>query len=265
MKLQDRVALVTGAGRGIGRAIAEDFAAEGARVVIGELNEEQGRATAAAIGGTFLHLDVTNEAQVEEVIGEVERSFGRLDILVNNAGISGETGTYEQVIDVNLQGVYRCCKHGLPAIARGGGGAIVNIASIAGLFGGFGDAYTASKHAVIGLTKQLALDGAAFGIRVNAICPGWIDTDLTKILQEVPAIMDNILKQVPMGRMARPSEIAKAATWLASDDASYATGVSLVIDGGWSIDGGWPIRAGIAESGVLLETVSNAQLKAPAG
>lgn len=246
MRLQGKIALVTGAGRGIGRAIAEDFVAEGARVVIGELNSDQGEATAREIDATFVSLDVRDEEQVRAVINDVEKEYGKLDVLVNNAGISGESGDYDQVIDVNQQGVYRCLLHGLPAIARSGGGSIVNIASIAGLFGGFGDGYTASKHAVIGLTKQWALNGAPFNVRVNAICPGWIETDLTRILREVPQIMENILKQVPMGRMAKPSEIAKAASWLASDDASYATGMSMVIDGGWSIDGGWAIRAGLA-------------------
>jgi NAD(P)-dependent dehydrogenase (short-subunit alcohol dehydrogenase family) len=246
VRLQGKIALVTGGGRGIGRAIAEDFVAEGAKVIIGELNADQGEMTAREIDASFLPLDVRDEAQVRAVIEAVEKDFGRLDVLVNNAGISGESGDYDEVVNVNQQGVYRCLLHGLPAIARAGGGSIVNIASIAGLFGGFGDGYTTSKHAVIGLTKQWALNGAPFEVRVNAICPGWIETDLTRILREVPQIMENILKQVPLGRMAKPSEIAKAATWLASDDASYATGMSMVIDGGWSIDGGWPIRAGLA-------------------
>ncbi|HEX5939856.1 MAG TPA: SDR family NAD(P)-dependent oxidoreductase [Dehalococcoidia bacterium] len=246
MRLDGKIALVTGGGRGIGRAIAEDFIAEGASVVIGELDADLGEATAGEISATFMALDVRQEHQVKSVIDQVEENFGRLDVLVNNAGISGQAGDYDEVINVNQQGVYRCLLHGLPAIARGGGGSIVNIASIAGLFGGFGDGYTASKHAVIGLTKQWALNGAPFNVRVNAICPGWIETELTKILRDVPQVMENILKQVPIGRMAKPSEIAKAATWLASDDASYATGMSMVIDGGWSIDGGWPIRAGLA-------------------
>lgn len=246
VRLQGKIALVTGGGRGIGRAIAEDFVAEGATVVVGELNENQGELTAKEIGSRFLPLDVRDEGQVRSVIESTEKEFGRLDVLVNNAGISGQFGDYDEVIDVNQQGVYRCLTHGLPALARGGGGSIVNIASIAGLFGGFGDGYTASKHAVIGLTKQWALNGAPFNVRVNAICPGWIDTELTRILREAPQVLENILKQVPMGRMANPSEIAKAATWLASDDASYATGMSMVIDGGWSIDGGWAIRAGLA-------------------
>ena len=246
MRLDGKIALVTGGGRGIGRAIAEDFIAEGATVILGELDGDLGEATAREIGATFLALDVRQEHQVKSVIDQLEENFGRLDVLVNNAGISGQAGDYDEVINVNQQGVYRCLLHGLPAIARAGGGSIVNIASIAGLFGGFGDGYTASKHAVIGLTKQWALNGAPFKVRVNAICPGWIETELTKILRDVPQVMENILKQVPIGRMAKPSEIAKAATWLASDDASYATGMSMVIDGGWSIDGGWPIRAGLA-------------------
>jgi NAD(P)-dependent dehydrogenase (short-subunit alcohol dehydrogenase family) len=246
VRLDGKIALVTGGGRGIGRAIAEDFIAEGATVILGELDGDLGEATAGEIGATFMALDVRQEHQVKSVIDQLEENFGRLDVLVNNAGISGQAGDYDEVINVNQQGVYRCLLHGLPAIARAGGGSIVNIASIAGLFGGFGDGYTASKHAVLGLTKQWALNGAPFKVRVNAICPGWIETDLTKILRDVPQVMENILKQVPIGRMAKPSEIAKAATWLASDDASYATGMSMVIDGGWSIDGGWPIRAGLA-------------------
>ena len=251
MKLEGRSALVTGAGSGIGRAIARLFAAEGASVLVAELHEETGAAAAREIedaGGRarFLRADSGREEDVKAAIAATVEAWGRLDIVVNNAGIVGEAYTWEQVIAVNLSGVYFGCLHGLEAMKGQGGGAIVNMASMAGLVGfsipglpeGFGspsgNAYIASKHGVLGVTKQFALDGAQHGVRVNAICPGWIDTPLIAPLIQTAPLLEWALQGTPLGRMGRPEEVAKAALFLASDDSSFMTGAPLIIDGGWT-------------------------------
>jgi len=252
MKLEGKSALVTGAGSGIGRAIARLFAAEGAGVLVAELNEETGAAAAREIedgGGRarFLRADTGREEEVKAAVAEAVEAFGRLDILVNNAGIASPAYTWEQVIAVNLSGVYYGCLHGLEAMqAQGGGGAIVNMASMAGLVGfsipglpeGFGsasgNAYIAAKHGVLGVTKQFALAGAASGIRVNAICPGWIDTPLIGPLTQAQPLLDWALQNTPLGRLGLPEEIAKAALFLAGDDSSFMTGAPLIVDGGWT-------------------------------
>ena len=252
MKLEGKSALVTGAGSGIGRAIAQLFAAEGASVLIAELNEEAGAAAAREIedaGGRarFLRADTSREEDVKAAVAATVEAFGRLDIVVNNAGIASPAYTWEQVIAVNLSGVYYGCLHGLEAIqANGGGGAIVNMASMAGLVGfsipglpeGFGsasgNAYIAAKHGVLGVTKQFALVGAPSGTRVNAICPGWIDTPLIGPLTQTQPLLDWALQNTPLGRLGVPEEIAKAALFLASDDSSFMTGAPLIVDGGWT-------------------------------
>ena len=247
MQLEGKGALVTGAGTGIGRAIARRFATEGASVLVAEIDDESGQAAAREIedaGGTarFLHTDTTKEDEVKAAIAAAGEAWGGLDVLVNNAGIGGPQYTWEQIIAVNLTGVYYGCLHGLEAM-RGKGGAIVNLASMAGLVGaklpggfpgGFGYPYGASKHGVLGLTKQFALDGAAHGVRVNAICPGWIDTRLVDPLKAAQPAMDWALEGIPMGRLGQPEEVAKAALFLAGDESSYMTGAPLVIDGGWT-------------------------------
>lgn len=252
MKLEGKSALVTGAGSGIGAAIARTLAAEGASVLVAELDEERGRAVAAEIedkGGqaSFLRTDTSNEGDVKAAIAAVAEEHGRLDVLVNNAGIAGMNYTWDQVIAVNLSGVYYGCAHGLQKMSQqGGGGAIVNMASVAGLVGfaipglpgvfgtGAADAYIAAKHGMIGLTRQFALDGAAAGVRVNCICPGWIDTPLIAPLTDAQPLLDWALQYTPMGRLGTPEEIAKAALFLASDDSSFMTGAPLVVDGGWT-------------------------------
>ena len=247
MKLAGKAALITGAGSGIGRAIARLFAAEGAGVLIAELNEEAGQAAVSEIedaGGraSFLRTDVSHEEDVKAAIAATVDGWGRLDLLVNNAGIGGPAYTWDQVISVNLSGVYYGCLHGLAAMKeQGSGGVIVNMASMAGLVGasvpgfscGFGYHYVAAKHGVIGLTKQFALDGAP-GVRVNCICPGWIDTPLTAPLTQAQPLLEWGLKGTPMGRLGQPEEIAKAALFLASDDSSFMTGAPLIVDGGWT-------------------------------
>jgi NAD(P)-dependent dehydrogenase (short-subunit alcohol dehydrogenase family) len=251
MKLEGKSALVSGAGSGIGAAIARTLAAEGAGVLLADLNEERGRAVAAEIedkGGQarFLRSDASNEDDVKAAIAALVEEHGRMDILVNNAGIAGMNYTWDQVLAVNLSGVYYGCAHGLQQMSQQGGGAIVNMASMAGLVGfaipglpgafgtGSGGAYIASKHGVIGLTRQFALDGAAAGVRVNCICPGWIDTPLIAPLTSAQPLLDWALQYTPMGRLGTPEEIAKAALFLASDDSSFMTGAPLVVDGGWT-------------------------------
>lgn len=247
-RLEGKAALITGAGSGIGKAIAITFAREGAKVMSSDINEESASAVAHQIedaGGEArpLRIDTSSEADVQTAIQAVVDAWGRLDILVNNAGIGGPQYSWEQITAVNQSGVYYGCLHGVQQmISQGGGGAIVNLASVAGLVGamwpgvpgGFGHAYIAAKHGVIGLTKQFGIDGAPHNVRVNAICPGWIDTPLTDPLKMFEPLMQHALQNTPMGRLGQPEEIAKAALFLASDDSSFMTGAHLVVDGGWT-------------------------------
>jgi NAD(P)-dependent dehydrogenase (short-subunit alcohol dehydrogenase family) len=248
-RLDGKTALVTGAGSGIGKAISVVFAREGAKVMAADLNEDSAKATAAQIedsGGEArsLRTDTTSEEDVKSAVQSVVDAWGRLDITVNNAGIGGPQYNWEQLIAVNQNGVYYGCLHSLEQMMKqGSGGAIVNLASIMGVVGmsvtgggpgGAGYGYHASKHAVVGLTRQFGLDGAPHGIRVNAMCPGWIDTPLVQPLKLLPPLMEWAIAGTPMGRLGQPEEIAKAALFLASDDASFVTGTTLVIDGGWT-------------------------------
>ena len=246
VKLQRRTALVTGAGSGIGKAIALEFAREGAKVIASDINEQSARSVAeeiAAAGGEArpLRTDTSQQAEVQAAIAAAVEAWGRLDILVNNAGITAFEHTWDEVIAVNLSGVYYGCLHGLQQMKRQDGGVIVNLASIAGLVGasapgipgGFGYPYGASKHGVIGLTKQFALDGAP-EVRVNCICPAFVETPMVAIVTETPPLLDWAVQNTPMGRLGRPEEVARAALFLASDDSSFMTGAHLVVDGGWT-------------------------------
>jgi NAD(P)-dependent dehydrogenase (short-subunit alcohol dehydrogenase family) len=249
MRLEGKTALVTGAGSGIGKAIATVCAREGAKVMASDINEETAKQVAATIedwGGEAraLRTDTTKEEDVKAAIAATAEAWGRVDIVVNNAGIGGQQYSYEQVIAVNEHGVYYGCLHALEQMMKqGGGGAIVNLSSMMGLIGwqpapgipgGAGYAYHASKHAVIGLTRQFGLDGAAHNVRVNAICPGWIDTPLLAPVHTLPQLLEALVQQTPMGRLGQPEEIAKAALFLASEDSSFMTGTYLVVDGGWT-------------------------------
>jgi NAD(P)-dependent dehydrogenase (short-subunit alcohol dehydrogenase family) len=247
-KLVGKTALVTGAGSGIGKAISVVFGREGANVVASDINEDAARATAAQIedaGGAArsLRTDTTDEQDVKSAIESAVAAYGSLDVMVNNAGIGGPQYTWEQIIAVNEHGVYYGCLHAFARMtSQGRGGAIVNMASMMGLTGwitpfgpgGAGYAYHASKHAVIGLTRQFGLDGAPHNIRVNAICPGWIETPLLAPIKMSDDLTRSLVEGTPMARLGQPEEIAKAALFLASDDSSFMTSTYLVVDGGWT-------------------------------
>jgi NAD(P)-dependent dehydrogenase (short-subunit alcohol dehydrogenase family) len=248
-RLRGKIAIVTGAGRGIGYAIAIRFAAEGATVVAANRNVEEGEAAVEAIrtaGGeaTFVRTDIRAPEDCERLIDDTEARYGRIDVLCNNAGVGllrtvVETtlDDYAYVMDTNVRGAFLLCKHAIPGMVERGGGAIVNIASVAAFVGFERDAaYCASKGALLMLTRQLALDYASAGIRVNAICPGFIDTpELRHYCEQQPdpgAALALCHSAHPMGRIGLPDEIAAGAAFLASDEASFVTGGSLVVDGG---------------------------------
>ena len=247
--LEGKVALVTGAGSGIGRASSLVFAREGAKVVVSDVNADGGEETVSAIKdlggeGIFVHADVARAAEVEALVGRVVEAYGRLDCAYNNAGIEGYFGgrlheypeeTWDRLIDINLKGVWLCLKYEISQMLNRGGGAIVNTASVAGLRGSRQmSAYVASKHAVVGLTKSAALEYARDGIRINAVCPGPIDTPMMGRLvqgRDEEYTASRQLRQ-PMGRMGAPEEIAETVAWLCSPAASFVTGHAMSVDGG---------------------------------
>jgi len=247
-ELEGRVALVTGGAAGIGRAAAIAFAQQGAKVAVCDLKRDRGQEVVAAIereGGRaiFIEADVSRAADVEKVVGAAVKAYGRLDCAFNNAGIEGQlapTGdcseeNFDRTIAVNLKGLWLCLRQEIQQMLRqGGGGAIVNMSSVAGLVG-FANlpAYVASKHGVVGLTKSAALEYATKGIRVNAVCPGVIHTEMIdRITKHDLAAEKQFVDMEPMGRMGTPREIANAAVWLCSEQASFVTGQALAIDGG---------------------------------
>lgn len=248
MRLQNKVALVTGAASGIGRATCDLFAQEGARVVLVDINDAGGQETLAAIkkaGGDaiYIHADQSQAAECEAMIKKAEETYGRLDVLFNNAGIShaaddDAVNTSEEVwdftFDVNVKGVFLCCKYGIPALKRAGGGSIINTASFVALVGAATPqlAYTASKGAVLSMTRELATIHARENIRVNALCPGPLRTELLMKYLDTPEKKNRRLVHIPMGRFGEAEEIAKAALYLASDESSFVTGTSFMVDGG---------------------------------
>ena len=244
MRLTDKVALITGGGSGIGRQSALLFAREGAKVAVVDLDEKSGRETASMIkDAIFVRADVSAARDCQQMVEAAEKAFGKLNVLFNNAGImlskdddavATEEAVWDQTLDVNAKGVFLGCKYGIPALKRAGGGSIINTASFVALLGAATPqiAYTASKGAVLAMTRELAVIHARQNIRVNALCPGPLKTELLMSFLNTEAKKQRRLVHVPMGRFGEAEEIAKAALYLASDDSSYVTGTEFLVDGG---------------------------------
>ncbi len=247
MRLKDKIAIITGAGSGIGRAAALAFACEGAKVVVADWGEETGQETVALIqkqGGEalFVKVDVGNSSDVENMVKQCLAAYGQVDILFNNAGIikmgalhETAEADWDQVINVNLKGVFLCSKAVLPQMIKQGKGKIVNTASIAGLVG-FDQLgpYCASKGGIIALTREMAIEYAPKKINVNCIAPGVIKTAMTKDMLNDPAAAQGLAANTPYPRLGEPEDIAMAAVYLASDESDFVTGEVLVVDGGWT-------------------------------
>lgn len=249
MRLKDKVCLITGGAAGIGKATAVKFVAEGAKVVLCDVDQEEGQALADELGnGTvFYQVNVTDREAVQAWVDDVIEKFGRVDILVNNAGITrdglfvkyknGELvgqmseKDFDLVIDVNLKGVFNCAQAVTPQMIKQGGGVILNASSIVGLYGNFGQTnYAATKFGVIGMTKTWSRELGRHNIRVNAVCPGFILTEMVKKMPE--KILESLAAKTPLGRMGEPEDIANVYAWLASDEASYIHGAAISVDGG---------------------------------
>lgn len=248
--LKDKVAVITGGASGIGRATALAMSAAGARIAIADLTPDSGEALAQEIRdadreATFIETDVVSASSVDALFDAVLARWGRVDCAFNNAGVACEnalTGDateadFDRVMGVNVKGVWLCLRRELKEMAKAGAGAIVNTASVAGLVGWrTAGSYAASKHAVVGLTKTAALDYARTGIRVNAVCPGVIDTPMAApATQTEGRVHDALLARHPAGRFGRPEEVARAVVWLCSDAASFTTGHMLTVDGGFVV------------------------------
>jgi NAD(P)-dependent dehydrogenase (short-subunit alcohol dehydrogenase family) len=243
-RLEDKVAVITGGAGGIGRAMAERFSAEGASVMVADLADEAGAEVARAVGGRYVRTDVTDQAQVAALYAETVRAFGGVDICCHNAGISPpdddsilDTGAeaWHRVQQVNLTSVYLCCQAALPHLLARGGGSIINTASFVAVLGSATSqiSYTASKGGVLALSRELGVQFARRGIRVNALCPGPVNTDLLRqVFAADPERAARRLVHVPMGRFGEAHEIAAAAAFLASDDASFITASTFLVDGG---------------------------------
>ena len=246
---KSKVALIVGGSSGVGRAAALAFAREGAKIVVAARRIKEGEKTVLMIKeeageACFVQTDVSKASEVEAMVATCIETYGRLDYAFNNAGIEGsilvstidyDEETWDQVIDINLKGAWLCMKYEIPQMLKRGKGAIVNMSSVAGLEGGrlMGVAYFVSKHGVIGLTRVAALEYAAEGIRINAVCPAWLETEMAdRIFSKAEACGEPITAMLPIGRMGRPEEVAAAVLWLCSDKASFVTGHALPIDGG---------------------------------
>lgn len=254
-ELEGKVGLITGGTSGIGRETAVLFAKAGAKVMVAGRREKEGLETvelirAAGGEGFFEKADVSKAAEVDALVKKTVAHFGQLDVAFNNAGIEGAWAPisrqseedFDRTISVNLKGVWLCLKYEIRQMLRqGGGGSIVNMASVLGMVGAAGvSGYAASKHGVIGLTKTAALENAKTGIRVNAVCPGFVETPMSDRTLSFPAVHEQVLRLHPVGRLGKSLEIAEAVVWLCSDRASFATGHSLVLDGGFLAGPGSP-------------------------
>lgn len=251
MRVKGKVAIITGGAEGIGRETALLFGREGARLVIADYDSEKGAQLESILNekgleSFFVKTDVRNSAEVQRMAEQASERFGKIDILVNNAGAAGAVpvvelteDNWDRIVDTNLKGVYLCCKYIIPKMIESGGGVIVNMASVLGFIGrARASAYNAAKGGVVTLTKNMALDYVADNIRINAVCPGFVDTDLVRRYvraSENPAkTYEELVQLHPMGRLAKPEEIAYSVLFLASDESSFITGSCLIVDGGYS-------------------------------
>ncbi len=243
MELQNKVALVTGGAQGIGKTISEELVQNGAHVVLGDVNLEGAQATAEAInnnGGSAsaVKIDVSNPAEVKQVFDSILKDKKPIDIMINNAGITRDglmvrmkEADWDRVLNINLKGTFLCSQQAAKQMMKQKSGAIVNIASIVGVMGNFGQAnYSASKAGVIGLTKTLAREVASRGIRVNAVAPGFIDTEMTRVLDE--SVRQSLIEQIPMAKLGLPEDVARCVAFLVSDRSSYITGQVINVNGG---------------------------------
>lgn len=247
MRLKDRVAIITGGARGIGKKISQTFLKEGASVYIFDVNEEEGARTVGELQPAydgkviFFKVDITDEKNVEQSIEKIIEAEGRIDILVNNAGITRDNlilrmslEDWKKVIDINLTGAFICSKHTVKYMVKNRSGKIINISSIVGVHGNAGQSnYSSSKAGIIGLTKTLARELAGRNILVNAIAPGYIETEMTEKLSD--KIKEKLMEQIPIGRLGSVDDVAKTALFLASDDSNYITGTVINLDGGMGI------------------------------
>jgi NAD(P)-dependent dehydrogenase (short-subunit alcohol dehydrogenase family) len=244
-RLDEKVAVITGAAGGIGREAAILFSSEGASVCVGDMSREYGEAVAAECREAFFQeVDVADPGSVEAMYAATADRYGGIDVLYNNAGImppddssvlETEPDAWDRVMNVNAKGVYLCCKHGIPHLLERGGGSVINVASFVALVGAATSqiAYTASKGAVLSLTRELAVEFARQGVRVNALCPGPVATPLLlRLFEDDPAAYERRRIHLPMGRLAKAGEIANGALFLASDESSYVTGTTFLVDGG---------------------------------
>lgn len=246
MDLKDKIALVTGGGQGIGKIISLKLAQNGATVNVADINEESAKNVAHEIESnngkaSFCKMDVSNYNEVQDTINKILDKYGKIDILINNAGITRDglllkmkEEDWDRVININLKGVFNCTKAVLRAMLKERQGRIVNIASIVGLIGNAGQAnYSASKAGIIGFTKTIAREVASRNITVNAIAPGFIATDMTKVLSD--EVKENLSKQIPLGRLGQPEDVANAVLFLVSESAGYITGEVIRVDGGMAM------------------------------